>query len=131
MASSLQVDIVTPQTAAWSGEAQQVLLPAFEGQLGVLPDHDQLLALIVPGVATVFTAAGSKRYVFDAGFAEIGSDRVTVLTESCIPADQVDKAQAQADLAEAEAELGSLNLATEAARLVMHRIAHAKARLEA
>jgi F-type H+-transporting ATPase subunit epsilon len=131
VATSLQVDIVTPLRAAWSGQAQQILLPAWEGQLGVLPDHDQLLALVKPGIATVFTAEGSTRYVFDSGFAEIGPTRVTVLTESCIPADQVDKDQAKADLTEAEAELGSLNIGSEAARLVLRRIAHAKARLEA
>ena len=131
MATSLHVDIVTPQLAAWSGEAQQVLLPAHEGQLGVLPDHDQLLALVVPGIATVYTASGSQRYVFDSGFAEIGPDRVTVLTESCIPVEQVDKAKAKADLAAAEADLANANLATEAARVALRRLAHAKARLEA
>jgi F-type H+-transporting ATPase subunit epsilon len=131
VATSLNVDIVTPQLAAWSGEAQQVILPAFEGQLGVLPDHDMLLALVVPGIATLFTASGPQRFVFDSGFAEIGPERVTVLTESCIPVDQVDKAAAKADLAAAEADLESLNRESDAAKVLLRRVAYSKALLEA
>ncbi len=129
--TTLQVDIVTPFAAAWSGEAAQIVLPCWNGEVGVLPEHDQLLALVRPGTATIYTATGNHIFVFNGGFAEIGPDRVTVLTEACIPIDQVDKKQAQLDLEAAEPEMMNVNAHSAAARSVVQRVEFAQARLNA
>lgn len=128
---ALQVDIVTPQRSAWSGSAAQVVLPALEGQLGVLPEHDRLLALLVPGVATVITSGGTERYVLGFGFAEIGPDRVTVLTDACDLVSQVDREAARRELTAAEAEMSLHNFTTERYRIASDRARAARARLEA
>lgn len=130
MASTLQLEIVTPEKAAFSGEASQVVLPAWKGQLGVLPEHDHLLALLRGGIAIVQTAAGDTRFVLGRGFAEIGPDRVTVLTDSCEAADSIDKAQAQAELSELQAEFDQANLHTEEAVRLESRLEIARARVE-
>lgn len=109
----LQVDIVTPEKSAYSGEASEVLVPAWEGQLGVYPGHDSLLSLLRAGRCVVTTPQGVKRYVIGRGFAEIGTDRVTVLTDRCEPLESVDKAKAQADLEAAEKELADTDASTE------------------
>lgn len=83
MATTLTLDIVTPERAVFTGEVTEVVLPAWEGELGVLPGHDRLLALIKPGKAKLVTADGVSMFDFDRGFAEIGPDQVTVFTDSC------------------------------------------------
>ena len=129
--ANLQLDIVTPERSVFSDVAREVLLPAWEGQLGVLPEHDHLLALLRCGVATVWTADGETRYVVGRGFAEIGPDKVTLLTDSCELASEVDKAQAKADLDQAERDLGEAAFGSEARRQAEIRQEMAVARLDA
>jgi len=127
----LNVEIVTPEKSAWSGTADEVVLPAWEGQQGVYPEHDQLLALLRGGVCTVRNSEGERRWIVGRGFAEIGPDRVTLLTDSCDPVDGIDKAAAQKDLADAEAALAQCAAGSEAERLARITQELAQARLDA
>ncbi len=125
----LQVDIVTPEASAFSGEASEVILPAWEGQLGVYPGHDALLSLLRAGRCVVTSPQGVRRYVVGRGFAEIGPDHVTILTDRFEPLEGVDKKQAQADLEAAEKELLETEASTERWRQAEIALEHAQARL--
>ena len=130
--SGLHIDIVTPERLVLSGEALEVRVPGWEGQFGVLPEHDMFLALLRAGVCTVIDSENREtRYLVGRGFAEAGPDKVTVLTDSCQPAGDIDKDQAKKDLAEAEAEMADLDPLSEAFRGVQARAEHARARLDA
>ncbi|MEN0067350.1 MAG: ATP synthase F1 subunit epsilon [Myxococcota bacterium] len=125
----LQVDIVTPEASAFSGEASEVLLPAWEGQLGVYPGHDTLLSLIRAGRCEVTTADGVTKYVVGRGFADIGPDHVTILTDRFEKLEAVDKAEAQADLDAAEKELLESDASSERWNQAQIALEHARARL--
>lgn len=127
----LQVDIVTPEASAFSGEASEVILPAWDGQLGVYPEHDSLLSLIRAGRCVVTTPTGVKRYILGRGFAEIGPDRVTILTDRFEPLEAVDKAKAQAELEAAENELLECEQGSERWNQAQIALEHASARLAA
>jgi len=129
--AQLQLDIVTPSQGVYSGPAAEVIIPAWEGQMGVYPQHDALLALLKAGVCTVATPEGTQRYVIGRGFADIGPTTVTLLTDSCQLVSEVDKAQAKADLAEAQAKRDSSNPTTAAYEQALVALEHAQARLEA
>src|SRR5687768_1513660 len=113
MASTLQVEIVTPERSAYSGQASEVILPAWDGEMGVYPDHDAVLALLRAGACTVTDPSGVHRFVVGRGFVEVGPSRVNILTDSCVRANEVDKAKAQKDLAEAEQELATADVLSE------------------
>jgi F-type H+-transporting ATPase subunit epsilon len=131
MASSLQIEIVTPERSAYSGAASEVLLPAWEGEMGVLPDHDALLALLRAGTCVVTDATGPHRFVVGRGFVDIGPTWVTILTDSCVPAAQVDKTKAAKDLADAEQELATVDAFSERHRQVQIAREQARALLDA
>lgn len=102
MAAALKVDIVTPERSVFSGPASEIVLPAWEGQLGVLPDHDALLSLLRAGTCVVnVQGEGTQRWVIGRGFADIGGDHVTLLTDQAVPVDAIDRGAAQTLLAEA------------------------------
>lgn len=84
MAKTFRLDIITPERQVFSGDAHSVTLPAWDGELGVLPGHDRLLALIKPGRAKVIDESGTRFYTFEQGFSEIGPKSVTVFTDACI-----------------------------------------------
>lgn len=100
--STLDVAIVTPRKAVWTGKANAISLPAWEGEMGVLPGHDQRLVLLRGGVCRIDAEDGVQRFVLGRGFAEIGATGVTLLAEVAETVDQVDKARATKDLADAE-----------------------------
>lgn len=130
MATELHVEIVTPEASAFSDSATAVVLPAWKGELGVYPEHDQLLCLVQPGRLTVTTAGGDQRFVLGRGFAEIGPDRVTILTESCEASDAIDKQKASEALAAANAIIAKGDGASEAFAQAVRDAAHAQARID-
>ena len=131
MATALQVEIVTPERSAYSGSASEVILPAWDGEMGIYPDHDALLALLRAGSCTVTDTAGVHRFVVGRGFVDIGPARVTILTDTCMKVSEVDKAKAGKDLADAEHELATADAQSERYRQAQIALEHARARLEA
>ena len=129
--AELHLDLVTPEKLVFSGPATEILVPGFEGEFGVLPGHTIYLSLLRPGIATVFGASGTRRFVVGRGFAEAGPERVVLLTDSCEPAEAVDKAAAQKALVAAESVLEKAEPDTEAWAQARLQADMASARLQA
>ena len=77
----LDVHVVTPEREVWSGDADMVVAESVEGQLGILPGHAPLLALLDIGPLRVKGAGDEVRAVIDGGFLHVANDRVDVLAE--------------------------------------------------
>lgn len=131
MASQLHVTIVTPERKVFDAAATEVSLPAWEGELGVFPDHDQLLTLLRSGRCTVVGTDGPATFVVGRGFAEITADRVTVLTASCVTNSEVDRAKAASAVSQAEEALAAAEWGTEAHKQAQIALEHARALAEA
>jgi F-type H+-transporting ATPase subunit epsilon len=105
----LHLEIVTPDGALLSCEAEYVSVPGAEGVFGVLPGHIPFLSALA--VSALHYDAGEKtRYVFLAGgFAEVLDDTVTILAESAEEAENIDFARAEAARKRAEERLARKN----------------------
>jgi F-type H+-transporting ATPase subunit epsilon len=79
--SKLEVHVVTPEEELWTGEADMVVVTADDGQLGVLPGHAPLLALLGTGPLEIKAGDRSVKGTVDAGFLHVANDRVEVLAE--------------------------------------------------
>jgi F-type H+-transporting ATPase subunit epsilon len=77
----LEVHVVTPEREVWTGDAEMVVAESVEGQLGILPGHAPLLALLDVGPLRVKTDGEEIRAVIDGGFLHVRDDRVDVLAE--------------------------------------------------
>jgi len=77
----LEVHVVTPEREVWSGDADMVVATAADGQLGVLPGHAPLLALLGRGPLEVQSGGERVRATVDGGFLHVANDRVDVLAE--------------------------------------------------
>jgi F-type H+-transporting ATPase subunit epsilon len=101
--------IVTPETTVLDTRARFVTLPLFDGQRGVARGHAPFIGRLAAGAVRIVgeqgRAAEAAREVFiEGGFAEVGHDAVTVITQRAVPAENLDPAQARADLARLQAE---------------------------
>ena len=114
-------ELVSPEKLAFSGEVDQVDVPGAEGDFGVLAGHAPLIALIRPGIMTVYSGGEQTKLVVLGGFAEVGPDGLTVLADVVTSLEDLDRAALKAQIASMEErvktiEQGSL-LDREIARL--------------
>ncbi len=106
MAKTFRCQIVTPAEEVFDGEVAYVDLPAWDGQMGVLASRSAMLVELGCGPLRVETPDGTSRtYVLRDGFAQMDSDRLTLLTESAEPAESIDVAEAERSLASIRSEL--------------------------
>ena len=75
----MKIDIVTTDEVLYSGEADIVVAPAADGQLGILPRHAALLTSINAGVFLIRNSSGEREIIVGAGVMEVKGDQVTVL----------------------------------------------------
>lgn len=128
MADILQLDIVTPEKAVFSGTVSEVSLPGALGEIGVLPGHRPLLTLLAGGTLSAGGGSGGARvFAVGSGIAEISDDSVTVLVTRCDGADDIDIATARDHLAELEKEAETSDFVSEE-ELAEHAAELARAR---
>jgi F-type H+-transporting ATPase subunit epsilon len=105
MAQTIKLEVVTPNGLAVRTETDQVEAPSVFGEFGVLPGHLPLLAAVRAGVVRYRHAGKVSLLAVEGGFAEAGPDRVTVLTQRAVLADEVDVGAVRADRDEVQQKL--------------------------
>lgn len=91
----LRLEIVTPEAKTFSDNVDQVVLPGTEGEFGVLPGHEALVTQILPGELVVTQSGRSTFLAVGEGFVEVQPDRVSVLTDMAIRADDINEAEVE------------------------------------
>jgi F-type H+-transporting ATPase subunit epsilon len=121
MARTLRLEIVTPETKAYSEDVEMVVLPGRDGELGVYPQHVPVLTTLQPGELRVFKGGQETSLAVGDGFAEITADSVSVLTDMAMESTAIDEAAAEAAVERAQAamkgDLGSEEIAAVSASL--------------
>jgi F-type H+-transporting ATPase subunit epsilon len=96
MANTIHVDVVSAEEQIYSGEAEFVVLPGIEGELGVYPRHTPLFTQIKPGAVRIkLPEQDQEELVFvQGGFLEVQPHKVTVLADTAIRANDLDEVKA-------------------------------------
>jgi F-type H+-transporting ATPase subunit epsilon len=105
MASTLKLEIITPDGTAYSEDVDMVTLPGVEGQMGVFPQHVPLMTQMVPGEIIVRKEGHDYFLAVGEGLVEITGDHVAVLTDLAIAAEKIDEAKVEEARQRAEARL--------------------------
>jgi len=128
MAATLKLEIVTPEAKTYSEDVEMVTLPASEGEMGIYPQHVPLMTQIVPGEIAVRKDGQDYFLAVGEGFAEITGERVAILTDMAIRAEQIDEAKVEEARKRAEARLAE-KIDDEETALVSAALAHSLAQL--
>ena len=100
------VSVVTPEGAAFDGEAEMLIVPGAAGEIGVLARHAPLVAMLKAGSTRVHIGDGTiEEYATGPGFFQVLQDRAIALVDDAVKADDIDNARAQQQLEAAQAEL--------------------------
>lgn len=105
MAATLKLEIVTPEAKIYSEDVDMVTLPGIEGEMGIYPMHIPLMTQIAHG-EIIARKDGVDHYLATGeGFVQITGDRVAILTDMAIKADDIDEQKAEEARKKAEARL--------------------------
>jgi F-type H+-transporting ATPase subunit epsilon len=95
MADTLKLEIVTPQATVFSDDVEMVTLPGVEGQMGILPQHVRLMTQLVPGEMIVRKSGQDRFLAVGEGLIEVTGDRVSIVTDMAVAAENIDEAKAE------------------------------------
>jgi F-type H+-transporting ATPase subunit epsilon len=102
------VSLVTPEGAAFEGEAEMMIVPGAAGEIGVLARHAPLVATLKAGSTRVYLSIDSddvREFATGPGFFKVELDRAIALVDDAVPADEIDDERARRQLEDAKAEL--------------------------
>jgi F-type H+-transporting ATPase subunit epsilon len=77
----LKVSVISPEAVLFEGDAESVVAPAFDGEVGILTGHAPMVTLLGRGVLRVGGASGGRRFEVDGGFLQVADNLVRVVTE--------------------------------------------------
>ena len=117
MANTLKLEIVTPEAKVYSDDVDMVTLTGSEGEMGILPQHMPLMTQLVAGEIIVNKGKETFFLAVGDGFVQITGDRVSILTDMAISAENIDEAKAEEARRRAEALLAEKVNAEEAAHI--------------
>jgi len=129
MANTLKLEIVTPEGVTYSEDVEMVTLPGSEGEMGIYPNHVPLMTQVVAGEVTARRSGRDEWVAVGDGFVEVTGERVAILTDMAIKADNVDEAKAEEARRRAEARLAE-KIDDEEAAMVSAALAHSLAQLK-
>ncbi len=124
MSNSFKLDIVNPEKSFLSKEdAIEVVVPAFEGDMGFLKDHISIISFLKPGLLKVVDSkAVEETYYVEDGIIEFKNNCLSILTSNIFDIKKIDKNKVRDILAKAEQEYQNQEISDEAKYLVNHKI---------
>ncbi|HAM71592.1 MAG TPA: ATP synthase F1 subunit epsilon [Verrucomicrobiales bacterium] len=125
----LKLEIVTPEAKIYSESVDMVTLPGVEGEMGIFPNHVPLMTQVVAGEVVVRQGSQSHFLAVGEGFVEITGERVAILTDMAIKADDIDEVKAEEARKRAEDRLQE-KLSDEETASVTAALAHSLAQLK-
>jgi len=129
MASTLKLEIVTPEAKIYSEDVEMVTLPGVEGEMGIYPMHVPLMTQIVAGELAVRKDGREYFLAIGEGFVEITADKVAIMTDMAVRAEQIDEAKAEEARKRAESRLQE-KLTDEETAMVSAALMHSLAQLK-
>jgi len=127
--ATLKLEIVTPEAKTYSEDVEMVTLPAIEGEMGIYPNHVPLMTQLVPGEVLVRKDNQNYFMAIGEGFVQITGERVAIMTDMAMKAENIDEAKAEEAKRRAEARLAE-KLDDEEAATVSAALAHSLAQLK-
>ena len=126
--ATLKLEIVTPEGVTYSEDVEMVTLPGSEGEMGIYPNHVPLMTQVAAGEVSARRNGKDEFLAVGEGFVEITGERVAILTDMAIRAENIDEAKAEEARKRAEQRL-SEKLDDEEAAMVNAALAHSLAQL--
>jgi F-type H+-transporting ATPase subunit epsilon len=123
MGDEFKIEIVNPDKSFLTKEdVTEVVVPAFEGEMGILKDHISIISFLKPGVITVQAKSGEEKYFVEDGIIEFKNNNLSVLTSSILNLKNFEKNKLQELLKVAEEEASKADISDQAKYLADQKV---------
>ena len=123
MSENFKIEIVNPERSFLSKEeVSEVVVPAFEGEIGILKDHIPIISFLKPGIIKVFIGSEVENYYVEDGIVEFKDNSLSILTSSIFNLKDADKNHISNSISEAENELSKDEIDDQKRFILSHKV---------
>ena len=123
MSEEFKIEIVNPEKSFLSKEdVTEVVVPAFEGEMGILKDHISIISFLKPGIIKIFSKSGEENYYVEDGILEFKNNSLSILTSSISNIKDLNKNKTEEIIMQAEKDLNKDNITDQEKYLVDQKI---------
>ena len=123
MSENFSIEIVNPEKSFLSKDnVSEVVVPAFEGEIGILKDHISIISFLKPGIIKVFSGSEEEFFFVEDGIVEFKDNSLSILTSSIFNLKDSDKNYISNTISEAEKELSNDKIDDQKRFLLNHKI---------
>ena len=123
MSEEFKIEIVNPEKSFLSKEdVIEVVIPAFEGEMGILKDHISIISFLKPGIITIHAKSGEEKFYVEDGILEFKNNNLSILTSSIFNLKEIEKGKLQDLLKAAEEETNKPEINDQSKYLVDQKI---------
>ena len=123
MSNNFNIDIVNPEKSFLSkNDVFEVVIPAVEGEIGILKDHISIISFLKPGIIKVYSDTEEQNFYVDDGIVEFKDNTLSVLTSSIFDLKDADKNFVSESISSAEAELSKDDIDDQKRFLLNHKV---------
>ena len=123
MSEEFKVEIVNPEKSFLKKEnVIEVVVPAFEGEMGILKDHISIISFLKPGIIKILSKTGEEKYYVEDGIVEFKNNNLSILTSSILNLSDIDKSKQQDLISSAEEQSKSKEINDQARYLIDQKL---------
>ncbi len=123
MSEEFKIEIVNPEKSFLVKEdVLEVVVPAFEGEMGILKDHISIISFLKPGIIKVFSNSGDENYYVEDGIIEFKNNNLSILTSTIFALADLDKSKQSDLLKKAEEEASKAEISDQAKYLANQKV---------
>ena len=123
MSEGFKLEIVNPESSFLSKEGvSEVVVPAFEGDMGILKDHISIISFLKPGLVRVFEGSNEETYYVEDGIIEFKDNCLSILTSNIFDIKKIDKNVVREDLTQAEKDTQNKDISDQKKYLLDQKI---------
>ena len=123
MSETFNIEIVNPEKSFFKKEnVSEVVVPAFEGELGILKNHISIISFLKPGIIKIFSGNEQEKFYIEDGIVEFKDNSLSILTSSILDIKNLDKNIISNSISDAEKELSSNEIDDQKRFLLNHKV---------
>ena len=122
MSENFTIEIISPEKSIIKSSATEVVIPSYEGEMGILKDHVSLITFLRPGVITIFNVADKKKFFVEEGTVEFSNNNLLILTSKAKELNDFNAELLEKSINEAEKKISNGEISDKEKYLLSYKI---------
>ena len=123
MSEEFKIEIVNPEKSFLAkDDVSEVVVPAFEGEMGILKDHISIISFLKPGIIKILSKSGDENYYVEDGIVEFKNNNLSILTSMIFNVADMDKSKQEDLLKQAEEDAGKTEISDQSKYLADQKV---------